>query len=98
MVTAVRRRDLHNESDLLGRLQGRAFKHLGGEVSGKGDELACDEAVAALVAGKVQRWPVEERRQVECGKRVEDHDFVGGIGIDGLVKREERRGVVEGLV
>lgn len=47
---------------------------------------------------RVERRAVEQGRQVERGQGVQDDDFVRGVGVDALCEREERAGVVEGLV
>jgi hypothetical protein len=40
----------------------------------------------------------EQGREVERGESVEDDDFVGRVGVDGLVEREVSRAGVEGPV
>lgn len=46
----------------------------------------------------VESRTVEEGSQIESGQSVKNNDFVGSIGVDGLVKWEVGRVAVEGSV
>jgi hypothetical protein len=89
---------LHEKAQLPGGLVCGALQDLGREMGGEGHDLACDEGVAALVALDAQGRAVEQSGQVERRQRVEDNDFVGGVGVDGVVERKLRCVVVIGFV
>lgn len=86
------------ETNLLGDVSGRAGHDLSGEVGGEGNDLASNERVGALVAGSAESGTLEQGGEVEGSQGVENNDFVGGIGVDGLVQREVGRRVVVSLV
>jgi hypothetical protein len=88
---------LHEEPHLLGRSHSGALHHLSEEVGSERNDLrGLERRVGALLGG--QGSGGEEGREVERGESVEDDDFVGRVGVDGLVEREVSRVGVEGAV
>ena len=65
---------------------------------GERHKLAGDKAVATYVPACVERRSVEQRGQVEGCESIEHNDFVGGVGVNGLIEGEVRRIVVKRLV
>ena len=61
-------------------------------------KLASYEAVLPVVSTGAQWWTSEQGGQIERSERIEHHDLVGCIGIDGLIEGEESSRVVEGLI
>lgn len=51
---------IDQETNLLGLVPGRAGHDLSGEVSGEGNELACDKGVGSLVAGRAKGRAIEQ--------------------------------------
>lgn len=89
---------VHDKPHLLRRTHRLALHDLRCEMRRKRDQSTRHEAVLMPVPLRVERRAVEQGRQVERGQGVQDDDFVRGVGVDALREREERAGVVEGLV
>lgn len=90
--------NLHKEANLSGRLVSRTLQNLRGEMGCEWYQFAGYEAATVLITERTQWWSSEQRSQIERRQGVEDNNFMGGVGVDGIVQREVGRGIVESEV